>query len=127
MAARVVCPPSKVEVTSFCSSSRRRGSSACRGVRCCSESCVPECAGLFGFDRPRLDLAVSDGPCGSSPEPSSATLPQRNHPLVSFALLHRLFDCHCPAVHARRLPWGLVPLRDLEDRSPLPMGVPRPT
>jgi len=54
---------------------------------------------LSGFLRPRGGLPISGGPRGSSPRPFPAKLlGKRDHPLVSFALVQRLFDCHLPSV-----------------------------
>jgi hypothetical protein len=46
-----------------------------------------------------MDLVV----CSPCPFPANF-LGKREHPLVSFALLQRRFDCHLPAVSPRRAP-----------------------
>jgi hypothetical protein len=74
--------------------------SASRRVCCPSECCMSRRIELSGFLRPRYGLPISGGPTAvRPPRPFPAKLlGKRDHPLVSFALVQRLFDCHLPSV-----------------------------
>jgi len=68
-------------------------------------------------------LAISGGPRWSSCRyrpPRSVR--NRVHPLVGFALLQSSSCCPLPDLATERLPWGFVPLRDINTRSPHPDG-----
>jgi hypothetical protein len=63
------------------------------------------------------------------PAPSPCILRSRVHPIVSFVLLQSAF-LQSPArarLRLERLPWGLVPLHDINRPSPHPPGIPCPT
>jgi len=88
---------------------------------------------LNGFLRPRGDLTISGGPRGSSAETvprqalrkagsSSRELCPRSETLRLSPAVRAV----SAATHVQRLPWGLVPLRDVSDRSPRPTGFPHP-
>jgi len=89
---------------------------------------------LSGFLRPRAGLPISGGPRGSSAETvprqafrkagsSSRELCSRSETIRLSPAVRAVFA----ATHVRRLPWGLVPLRDVSHRSPRSTGFPNPT
>jgi hypothetical protein len=89
---------------------------------------------LSGFLRPRDGLPISGGPRGSSAETvprqafrkagsSSRELCSRSETIRLSPAVRAVFA----ATHVRRLPWGLVPLRGVNNRSPRPTGFPNPT
>jgi len=89
---------------------------------------------LSGFLRPRAGLPISGEPRGSSAETvprqafrkagsSSRELCSRSETIRLSPAVRAVFA----ATHVRRLPWGLVPLRGVNNRSPRPTGVPTPT
>jgi hypothetical protein len=108
--------------------------SASRRVCCSSECCMSRRIELSGFLRPRGGLPISGGPRGSSAETvpcqafrkagsSSRELCSRSETIRLSPAVRAVFA----ATHVRRLPWGLVPLRDVSARSPRPTGFPNPT
>jgi hypothetical protein len=107
--------------------------SASRRVCCSSECCMSRRIELSGFLRPRGGLPISGGPRGSSAETvpcqafrkagsSSRELCSRSETIRLSPAVRAVFA----ATHVRRLPWGLVPLRDVSARSPRPTGFPNP-
>jgi hypothetical protein len=95
---------------------------------------MPRRIELNGFLRPRDDLTISGGPRGTSavtvPRPafrkagsSSRELHSRPETIRLSPAVRAVFA----ATHVQRLPWGLVPLRDVSHRSPRPTGFPHPT
>jgi len=88
---------------------------------------------LSGFLRPRGGLPISGGPRGSSAETvprqafrkagsSSRELCPRSETIRLSPAVRAVFA----ATHVRRLPWGLFPLRGVNNRSPHPTGFPNP-
>lgn len=94
---------------------------------------MPRRIELSGFLRPRGDLTISGGPRGPSAETvprlalrkagsSSRELCPRSETIRLSPAVRAVFT----ATRVQHLPWGLVPLRDVSDRSPRPTGFPNP-
>jgi hypothetical protein len=107
--------------------------SASRRVCCPSECCMSRRIELSGFLRPRGGVPISGAPRGSSAETvprlafrkagsSSRELCSRSETIRLSPAVRAVFA----ATHVRRLPWGLVPLRDVSYRSPRSTGFPNP-
>jgi hypothetical protein len=88
---------------------------------------------LNGFLRPRGGLTISGDLAVRPPRPfprqalrkagsSSRELCSRSETIQLSPAVRAVFA----ATHVRRLPWGLVPLRDVSARSPRPTGFPNP-
>lgn len=104
-----------------CLAVRRRAAMASRVVGRSSECCKQQGCERIGLLAPTMTFLFPGSLRGLTVLPAPGPLRVRVHPLVSFSSASEFQPLRtCPRSELRRrLPWGLVPLRDIRSTSPL--------
>lgn len=94
----------------------------------CSTKCYEQrSCKRIGLPTPTMTSLFPESLCGVTPPPAPVLLRVRVHPSMNFTSPAEYEPLQtCPARRrAERLPWGFVPHRDINPKSPLPSELPR--